>query len=232
MITEKKYPPILWSSYRPDVSPENIEIAVFNQKELGYMKKSKAFKNFMALLGFDYYQGNSLELRMKKEISLPSFQPHRHVYLSENAFKKVEYDLNFRNKMFPMSKSVPSSSGTITFKNGGCYIYRILSPEDSQVHVKANFTDFKVNQGCKYFAVAFFCADNFMGFEEGSISASGEILVNNGDSFYSPNNDIGQYLGFTFISLSAYYFDFFKSKVLPPQSELNQTNQSINFLEV
>ena len=231
MITEKKYPPIVWSSFRPDVSPENIEIAAFNHKEIAYMKESKAFKNFMALLGFDYYQGNSLELRMKKEISLPSFQPHRHVYLSENAFKKVEYDLNFRNKMFPMAKSIPSSSGTITFKNGGCYMYRILSSEDSQVHVKANFTDFDVKQGSKYFAVGLFFEDNFMAFEEGSISPTGEISVNE-KGFYQPNNEIGQYISFTFISLSAFYFNFLKSRVLPPQSGLNLTNQGINFLDV
>lgn len=232
MITEKKYPPILWSSYHQDSSPKDIEIASFDLKGLNYIKNTDAFTHFVGLLGFDYFQGNTLEMKIKKEKVLPKFQPHRHFYLSEKAFHKIEFDMNFRKKMFQNGKLVASSSGTITFKNGGCYMYRILNPDDSQTHKKANFTDCEILSGSRYFAIAIFFEDNFMAFEEGTISTTGEIRLNEDKGFYQPNHDLGQYITFTLITLSAFYFDFLKSKVLPPQSGLNLTNQSINFLDV
>lgn len=232
MITEKKYPVLLWSSYRPQEAPENLQIAALDMQGHLYMQKTKAFNNFVGLLGFDYYQGNNLETRIKKEVSLPSFQPHRHIYLNEKLFHKVDSDMNFRMKYWQNVKSVPSGSGTILFKNGGCYMYRILNVEDSQIYAKTKNTDCEIPTGNRYFAIAFFIEDTLFGFEEGSLAPNGEILLNENRGYYQRGHELGQYISFTIISLSAFFSNDIKSKLLQKKEGLNLSNQNIHFLEI
>lgn len=230
MINERKYPTLAWSSFRPGLLPEHLQIATVDHKSLFFMKNSKAFNNFIGLLGFDYYQGNSWKDRIRKEAALSQHEPHLNVYLSNKAFEKVEHDQSFRMKVWNSNIIIPSRSGSILFKDGGCYLYRILSPEDSQVYKFAGMTDIDIEKGSRYFAIAFFIEDCFLSFEEGFILPNGAISVGAG-GHYAPNNDIGQYISFSLITLKGFWGNVFKSRTLVPKTGLNESSQKINYLE-
>lgn len=231
MINETKYPTLSWSSFRPRFLPENLQMKAVDVATVSYMKVSKSFNSMIALLGFDYYEGNSLAQRMKKVEAIESYVPHKNVYLSEKAFHRVEHDHNFRMKVWNSQYVVPSSSGSILFKNEGCYMYRILSPEDSKVYLQAQMTDVKIDEGSRYFSIAFFIGDAFLSFEEGFITNEGAVSVAEG-GYYPNGNEIGQYISFCLITLKAFWGNFFNARSLPPQSGLNQSNQKVTYLEL
>lgn len=230
MINESTYPTLSWSSFRPGMLPENLQIGALDRQSLDYMTKSKSFNNFISLLGFDYYQGNNLRTRMKKEEALASHEPHRNLFLSEKAFQKVESNQAFRMKVWNSPVNVPSGSGSILFKKGGCYLYRILTPEDSEIYKIAKMTDVDVEKGSRYFAIALFIENSFICFEEGFIMPNGGISVAEG-GYYPNGNDIGQYISFSLITLKAFWGNVFTTRSLPAKAGLNQSGQKVTFLE-
>lgn len=229
MITTKKYPVLEWTAYRPNFLPDELRFAGFNQKSYDYMANSKAFQNFFSQLGFDYYQGSTLADKIRKENALPSFFPHKHFYLKETIFHKVDSDQNFRMKMWS-NRNTPSGSGSIMFIQGGFYMYRILNEFDSQTFKKSNFTDCEIPSGSRYFAICLFSEDNFIGFEEGTILPNGNLQIST-DGYYSPFQEVGQYISFVSIALTAYFTDAVKSKKLNPNEGLNQSSQPIIYLD-
>ena len=66
------------------------------------------------------------------------------------------------------------------FTNGNkkIVLYRILKLNDSQIYKKANFTDCEILVGSWYFAIALFFEDTFTAFKERTITALGEIRLN------------------------------------------------------
>ena len=234
LITPQNFPVLEWTSYRPGTEPENLNIAAVNQKGFQFMKNSKEFNSMFGLLGFDYYAGNSLAERIKKQPLPQLFQPHKHLYLSESTFKKVEYDNYFRAKMWQSLRYLPSTSGSILFTSiggRGQYFYRILNVEDTHTFVSSGMTH-QTNppKESRWFAACLFLNDMLVGFECGVIDPNGGIQIDSRKGYYNPSSEVGQFISFVGISLVYWYHGGAETQLLPPNSKKNKSSQTIILL--
>lgn len=179
MITYNNYPLLLFTSFDKDNATDELPFEVQNESERKYLSESKGFNEMFPLI--------AVKNTIMKENSNTNY------YLEDNLFERIDNDIDFRNRNFAsfFTKNNMPSSGVIMFKDGGQYVYLLLSEKVTR--------QIKKKDGI-YFAVALFKNNFFIGFEEGYIQKKGGIKLEN--SGYYAGMDKGGYISFAVITLS------------------------------
>lgn len=147
-ITYTAFPLLLFCSYDMQTAPEDLLFEVFDIETHNKLSKTKGFGDI-----FSYMAVKNSNAKANTTVNY---------HLSENTFKSVEYDDNFRMKNFNyfFSNYVPGKSGCIMFADGGTYVYCLKSVQETKALHK---------EDGRMFSVAFFNKNLFLGFEEGII---------------------------------------------------------------
>jgi hypothetical protein len=178
-ITYNNYPTLLFLSYDKDNAPEELPFEVASPAVRDYLNTSTGYNELFAYIPVK----NSLEGR----------NTNTNYLLNDDLFTKIDSSEFFRNEQFRnfFTTYVKPKHGTIVFKNGGQYVYLLLSRQDTK--------SLKKKDG-RYMAVALFRNNFFIGFEEAIISERGLEVMPTGR--YESGMDLGGYLSFCIITLS------------------------------
>lgn len=203
-ITYDQYQLIKFLSSNRDNAPKDFTFEALNVAAREFTKRSLSFQN---LLGAIIARN-----------SFTHFTPHQNYYLSTRLQFKTDSDVSFRNAHFTkfLHSSLSNISGNILLDKGQ-YVYLLLNEHQTNV--------VKELEG-KYFAVALFKNNLFIGFEEGLIRGNKLDVLPGG--YYSAGMDVGGYLSF-----SAIFLSYLTQKTDHPllKKEINKTDEKIFFIE-
>lgn len=176
-ITYNNYPGLLFTSYNKDTAPDELPFEVASQAVRMYLSRSTGFHEMWAIIGTK----NSLD------------DTATNYELSDRNFSRIDSNHDFRNSQFRafFENYVKPKYGNIAFKEGGHYVYLLLSKQETK-QLK--------NADGRYMAVALFRQNFFIGFEEAIITEKGLKVMETGH--YEGGMDVGGYLSFCIIALA------------------------------
>lgn len=178
MIDYSAYPALLFTSFSKENAPDELPFEVVSEATREKLSKIQGFGELFSYIAIR----NSYE---KKDSNL-------NFWLDNKTFPLIDSDEYVRMKYFKsfFKSRISPCNGTIMFKDGGNYVYLLLSEEVTK--------SFKKHDG-RYIATAMFVKNFFIGFEEGYITDRGIEVADTG--IYDSGMDRGGYLSFVIVAL-------------------------------
>lgn len=158
-LTYNDYPLLLFFSFDKNNAPEQWPFEIPDASTEKYLASSKGFQDLMAYI--------------PAKRSLTGAKEHRNHLLSDSLFFRIDSADYFRQLEFEyfFSTYIKPVTGTICFRNGGQYVYMLLSKQETK-QLK--------NIDGRYIATALFKENVFCGFEEGYVTEEGLRLLETG----------------------------------------------------
>lgn len=179
MIDYNTFPTFLFTSFSKENAPDEIPFEVVSETTRAKLSETKGFGEM-----FSY-----IAIRNSEEKRNTNFN----YWLDNTVFPLIDSDEYTRMKYFKLffKNIISPCNGNIIFKDGGSYVYILLSEETTK--------GFKKHEG-RYIATALFLKNYFIGFEEGYITDHGIEVADTG--IYDSGMDRGGYLSFLLITLA------------------------------
>lgn len=204
-LTYNNYPLLLFFSFDKNNAPEYFPFEVVDVKTKEYLQNCKGFQEFFAFI--------------PAKNGFSQFEKHNNYLISDSLYFRIDSADYFRQTEFEyfFSTYIKPATGTICFKDGGQYVYMLLSKGETK-KLK--------NRDGRYIAVALFKENTFVGFEEAYILEKGLEVLHTG--YYETGMDKGGFLSFVIVFLSYLH----KSNTLNLLDDsINKTTEKIFLVE-